>query len=68
MADQLLTPGWYLQPPTSPYSIPNGLPALWPPNEPLIQSSSRPASNGGILGRLAAARAPGERRLGSAAR
>jgi hypothetical protein len=54
MADQLLTPGWYLQPPTSPYSIPNGLPALWPPNEPLIQSSPRPASNGGILGRLAA--------------
>jgi hypothetical protein len=64
MADQLLTPGWYLQPATWPYSIPNGLAALWPRNEPLIQSSPRSASNGGILGLLA----QGERRFGSAAR
>jgi hypothetical protein len=53
MADQFLMPGWYLQPTTWPYSIPNGPAALWPRNEPLIQNSPWSASNGGILGLLA---------------
>jgi hypothetical protein len=53
MADQFLMPGWYPQPATWPYSMPNGLAALWPRNEPLIRNSPWSASNGGILGLLA---------------
>jgi hypothetical protein len=58
MADQLLTPGGYLQPATWPYWIPNGLATLPVPQEAaLIQNAPWPASNGGILGLLAQASA-----------
>jgi hypothetical protein len=58
MADQLLTPGWYLQPAIWPYGIPNGLAAFSTPgNDPSVQNSPWPAANGGILGPLGRASA-----------
>jgi hypothetical protein len=53
MADQFLTPGWYLQPGTWPYWIPNGLtafPALG--NDAWTQNPPSSDSTGGILGTL----------------
>ncbi len=54
MTDQLMTPGWYLQPANWSYRIPNGIAALPAPrNDPLLQNSPWSASNGRILGLLA---------------
>jgi hypothetical protein len=53
MADQFLTPGWYLLPGTWPYWIPNGLtafPALR--NDAWTQNPPSSDSKGGILGTL----------------
>jgi hypothetical protein len=53
MANQFLTPGWYLQPGTWPYWIPNGLtafPALG--NDAWTQNTPSSDLKGGILGTL----------------
>ena len=53
MADQFLTPGWYLQPGGWPYWIANGLAAFAPRNDAWIQNLPSSDSKGGILGMLA---------------
>jgi hypothetical protein len=54
MADQFLTPGWYLQPGGWPYWIANGLAALAASrNDAWTQNFPSPDSKGGILGTLA---------------
>jgi hypothetical protein len=53
MADPALTPRWYLQSGAWPYWLPNALAAFAAPrNDPLVQNSPWPDSNGGILGGL----------------
>jgi hypothetical protein len=53
MADQFLTPGWYLQPGGWPYWIANGLAMAAPRNDAWTQNFPSPDSKGGILGTLA---------------
>jgi hypothetical protein len=54
MADQFLTPGWYLQPGGWPYWIANGLAAFAAPrNDTWTQNFPSSDSKGGILGTLA---------------
>jgi hypothetical protein len=60
--DQFLTPAWYLQMGSWPFSIPNGLVTFpTPESESSIQNSRQSVSSGGILGLLAQASA-GSRR------
>jgi hypothetical protein len=59
MADQFLTPGWYLQPGGWPYWIANGLAAFAAPrNDAWTQNLPSSDSKGGILGTLAEPTAP----------
>jgi len=54
MADQFLTPGWYLQPGSWPYWAANGLATFAAPqNDAWSQNPSASDSKGGILGILA---------------